>query len=142
MGNVRENVSEVRGPYTQAPAVKSRERPVTLRREGALQTPKGKKRTSMFRQRGCPPNSLNTNESRQIVAPAVRRERPVTVKREGALQTPTKRTSAFTGALQLLSTRYRQIRFAQVHELVSTTRFVVLSIGNSRVESLRRTGHL
>jgi len=45
-------------------------------------------------------------------------------------------------ALQLLIKRYVFIRFAQVPERVSTKSFVVLIIGNARVESLRRTGHL
>ena len=45
-------------------------------------------------------------------------------------------------ALQLLSTRHGHIHFAQVPERVSTTSIVVLSMGNSRVESRRRTGHL
>jgi len=39
-------------------------------------------------------------------------------------------------ARQLLSNRYGQIHFAQVPERVSTKSFVVLSIGDSRVENL------
>jgi len=37
------------------------------------------------------------------------------------------------GALQLLMNRYGKIRFAHVHERVSTKSFVVLIRGNSRV---------
>jgi len=48
----------------------------------------------------------------------------------------------FKGALQLLINRYGYIRFAQVPERILTKSFVVLMIGSSRVESLRRTGHL
>jgi len=43
--------------------------------------------------------------------------------------------------LQPLMNRYRSIRFAQVPERVSSTGFVALRIGNSRVESLMCTGH-
>jgi len=43
--------------------------------------------------------------------------------------------------LQLLMNRYRYIRFAQIAERVLKA-FAVLIIGNSRVESLRRTRHL
>jgi len=46
------------------------------------------------------------------------------------------------GALQLLSERYGSIHFAQAPERVSTESFVVLILGNFRVESLRSTGHL
>jgi len=46
------------------------------------------------------------------------------------------------GALQPLSKPSRAIRFAHAHERVSTKCFVVLIFGNSRVESLRRTGHV
>jgi len=45
------------------------------------------------------------------------------------------------GVLQLLSKRYGHIHFAQVPERVLTNSSVLI-IGTSRVESLRRTGHL
>jgi len=46
----------------------------------------------------------------------------------------------FTGALQLLINRHGKIRFAQVHERVSTQSFVVLSIGNSKSNHLGAQG--
>jgi len=45
-------------------------------------------------------------------------------------------------ALQLRINRHRCIHLAQVPKQVSTTGFVILSIGNSNVESLRRKGQL
>ena len=44
------------------------------------------------------------------------------------------------GALQLLSKRYRQIRFAQVPERVSTQSFIVLILGNSKSNHLGAQG--
>jgi len=46
----------------------------------------------------------------------------------------------FKGALQLRGERYRQIRFAQVPERVSTKSFVVLIIGNSKSNHLGAQG--
>ena len=48
--------------------------------------------------------------------------------------------SALKGALQLLINRYGSIRFAHVHERVSTKSFVVLIRGNSNSKSLKRAG--
>jgi len=47
----------------------------------------------------------------------------------------------FEGCLQLLNC-YRIHRFARVPKRASTPSFVVLIIGNSRVESLGHVGHL
>jgi len=44
------------------------------------------------------------------------------------------------GALQLLINRYGSIRFAHVHERVSTTSFVVLILGNSESNHLGAQG--
>ena len=46
------------------------------------------------------------------------------------------------GALQLLINRYGSIRFAQIPERVSTTSFVVLTIGNSRSNHFGAQGTL
>ena len=55
---------------------------------------------------------------------------------------PTYTHTRLKGSLQLRSKRYGNIHFARVPERVLIESFVVLIIGNSRVESLRRTGHL
>jgi len=60
----------------------------------------------------------------------------------GIIPVPISGSAPREGALQLLINRYGKIHFAQVPERVLTKRFVVLIIGNSRVESLRRTEHL
>jgi len=46
----------------------------------------------------------------------------------------------FKGALQLLTNRDRQTRFAHPHERVSTKRFVGLMIGNSKSNRLGAQG--
>ena len=52
-----------------------------------------------------------------------------------------KRSELFVArALKLPSKRCRSIRFAHIHERVSTECFVVLSIGNSRADSLSAQG--
>jgi len=46
----------------------------------------------------------------------------------------------FKGALQLLFNHYGYIRFAHVHERVSTKSFVILIIGNSKSNHLGAQG--
>jgi len=53
-----------------------------------------------------------------------------------------RRTGHFEGSLQLLSKRYKKIRFAHVQERVSTASFVVLILGQSKSNHFGAQGTL